>query len=115
MKEAIQYHIFKQVQDNPEITQRELAAKTGLSLGKTNYCLQALINKGLIKATNFKNSKRKSAYLYKLTPKGLEEKARVTCRFLKRKQQEYEELKAELEELRTECEEVPEKDMSSKC
>jgi len=108
MQEAIQYHIFKQVQDNPEITQRELAAKTGLSLGKVNYCLKALVDKGFIKAVNFKNSKRKSAYLYKLTPRGLEEKARVTVRFLRRKQQEYEEMKVQLEELEREAAELQE-------
>ena len=108
MKEAIQYHIFKQVQDNPEITQRELAAKTGLSLGKVNYCLKALVDKGFIKAVNFKNSKKKSAYLYKLTPRGIEEKARVTVRFLRRKQREYEELKAEIEELEREAAELHE-------
>ncbi|WP_084591188.1 MarR family EPS-associated transcriptional regulator [Desulfonatronovibrio magnus] len=102
MKEAIQYHIFKQVQDNPEITQRELAAKTGISLGKVNYCLQALVNKGFIKATNFKNSKKKSAYLYKLTPQGLEEKAKLTVRFLKYKMDEYDRIKAEIEELKKE-------------
>jgi len=61
------------------------------------------VDKGCVKAINFKNSRKKSAYLYKLTPQGLEEKARVTVRFLRRKQREYEELKAELEELRTEC------------
>jgi len=108
MQEAIQYHIFKQVQDNPEITQRELAGKTGMSLGKVNYCLRALVDKGCVKAINFKNSRKKSAYLYKLTPQGLEEKARVTCRFLKRKQQEYEELKAEIEELEREAAELQE-------
>ena len=64
MKEAIQYHIFKQIQDNPEITQRELAVKAGTSLGKVNYCLKALMDKGLIKAINFKNSRSKAAYLY---------------------------------------------------
>ena len=103
MNESIHYHILKQIQDNPEITQRELAGKTGMSLGKVNYCLRALVDKGCVKAINFKNSRKKSAYLYKLTPQGLEEKARVTVRFLRRKQREYEELKAELEELRTEC------------
>ena len=102
MKEAIQYHIFKQIQDNPEVTQRELAIKAGASLGKVNYCLKALMGKGLIKAINFKNSRRKSAYLYKLTPKGLDEKAKLTVRFLKYKMQEYDRIKAEIEELKKE-------------
>ena len=106
MKEAIQYHIFKQIQDNPEITQRELAVKAGTSLGKVNYCLKALMDKGLIKAINFKNSRRKSAYLYKLTPSGLEEKAKITVRFLKYKMAEYDRIKAEIEELRTECDDL---------
>ena len=106
MNESIHYHILKQVQDNPEITQRELADKAGVSLGKVNYCLKALMDKGFIKAVNFKNAKRKSAYLYKLTPKGIEEKARVTYRFLRRKQQEYEDLKAEIEELEREAGEL---------
>ncbi len=106
MNESIHYHILKQIQDNPEITQRELADKAGVSLGKANYCLKALMDKGYIKAVNFKNAKRKSAYLYKLTPSGLKEKARVTVRFLKRKQQEYEEIKTQLEELEREAAEL---------
>ncbi|MGM0681878.1 MAG: MarR family EPS-associated transcriptional regulator [Thermodesulfobacteriota bacterium] len=96
------YHILKQIQDNPRITQRELAKKAGISLGRTNYCLRALIDKGLVKATNFKSSPKKAAYLYKLTPKGIEEKAKVTYRFLRRKMEEYERLKTEIEELRQE-------------
>ncbi|MCF8112200.1 MAG: MarR family EPS-associated transcriptional regulator [Desulfobacteraceae bacterium] len=105
MHESVKYHILKHIQDNPEITQRELARKTGFSLGKINYCLRALIDKGLIKAENFRLSSRKTRYLYILTPRGLEEKARVTSRFLKKKLQEYEKLKAEIEELRAEAEE----------
>ncbi len=103
MNESVHYHILKHIQDNPQTNQRELAVKAGVSLGKVNYCLKALVNKGFIKAENFKNAKRKSAYLYKLTPSGLEEKARVTVRFLKRKEREYDRIKAEIEELRTEC------------
>ena len=103
MKESMQYHIFKQIQDNPEVTQRELASKAGVSVGKANYCLKALMDKGLIKVTNFKNSRSKAAYLYKLTPQGIEEKAKLTVRFLKYKMAEYDRIKAEIEELRTEC------------
>ncbi len=102
MNESIHYHILKEIQDNPEITQRELADKAGVSLGKANYCLKALMDKGYIKAVNFKNAKRKSAYLYKLTPSGLKEKARVTVRFLNRKEREYDRIKVEIEDLRTE-------------
>ena len=103
MNESIQYHILKQIQDNPEITQRELASKAGVSVGKVNYCLKALMDKGLIKAINFKNSRSKAAYLYKLTPKGIEEKAKHTVRFLKYKMAEYDRIKAEIEELRQEA------------
>ena len=71
-----------------------------LSLGKVNFCLQALISKGWIKATNFKNSKKKSAYMYLLTPRGIEERARVAARFLKFKMQEYEALRGEIEAIR---------------
>ncbi len=106
MNDSIHYYILKQIQDNPETTQRELAGRTGMSLGKVNYCLKALVDKGFIKAVNFKNSKKKAAYLYKLTPSGLEEKAKVTVRFLRRKEKEYDRLKTEIEELRTECSEL---------
>ncbi len=103
MNESIHYHILKNIQDNPEITQRELAMKAGISLGKVNYCLKALMDKGWIKAVNFKNSRSKAAYLYKLTPQGIEEKAGVTVRFLKRKMLEYDRIKAEIEELKKEA------------
>ncbi len=106
MNESIRYHVLKQIQDNPEITQRELAGITGVSLGKLNYCLKALVDKGYIKAVNFKNSRQKSAYLYMLTPRGIEEKALVTGRFLQRKMAEYDRLKIEIEELRVECDQL---------
>lgn len=93
------YKIVKLIEDNPEVSQRELAKKLGISLGKANYCLNALIEKGALKASNFRNSKNKKAYVYKLTPLGIEEKAAVTMRFLKRKMQEYEAIKTELEQL----------------
>ena len=99
MQEDTRYYLLKHIHDNPNISQRELAAKAGISLGKTNYCLRALIEKGLIKADNFRKNSNKAGYLYVLTPKGIEEKARVTFRFWKRKQKEYERLKAELEVL----------------
>jgi MarR family transcriptional regulator, temperature-dependent positive regulator of motility len=73
-----------------------------VSLGKTNYCLRSLIEKGWIKASNFKNSKKKMAYVYLLTPRGIEEKAGMTLRFLRRKMSEYEALKMEIDELKTE-------------
>jgi len=94
--------LLRRLEENPDVTQRELARELGISLGKANYCLKALINKGLIKAKNFKNSANKRAYLYILTPKGIEAKARISVRFLQRKVEEYETLKMEIEQLRTE-------------
>ena len=88
--------VLRHLAENPKVTQRELAEELGISLGKTNYCLKALINKGMVKANNFKNNANKRAYLYVLTPKGLETKARISVRFLKRKMEEYDELKREL-------------------
>lgn len=106
LDEATHYRLLKLLQDNPELTQRELAEAAGISLGKVNYCLKALIGKGLIKAANFRNNPNKKAYAYLLTPKGIEEKARITLRFLQRKQQEYEAIKQELAELQQEAREL---------
>ena len=100
LSDEYRYKIFKLVETNPEISQRELARELGVSLGKANYCLKALMEKGLLKASNFRNSNNKLAYAYKLTPKGIEDKASVTVRFLKRKMQEYEALQQEIEQLR---------------
>ena len=100
--EGTHYRLLKLLQENPELTQRELAQSMGVSLGKTNYCLKALVEKGLIKAANFKNNPNKKQYAYLLTPKGIEEKARITLRFLKRKQQEYEVIQREIAALREE-------------
>jgi EPS-associated MarR family transcriptional regulator len=94
--------VLQHLQANPTLTQRELAEKLGLSLGKTNYCIKALIGKGFIKAKNFTNSANKRAYLYILTPTGIEAKAKISVRFLQRKMEEYEALKQEIEQLKTE-------------
>ena len=94
--------VLRHLEDNPDVTQRELAVALGISLGKTNYCLKALINKGLIKAKNFKNNDNKRSYLYILTPKGIETKTKISIKFLKRKIQEYEALSQEIEQLKTE-------------
>lgn len=102
MSEDIHLKLLKILQDEPEITQRELAAQMGISLGKVNYCLKALADKGWIKARNFKNNNHKAAYAYLLTPHGIEEKSRITVEFLKRKVAEYEALKKEIEQLRNE-------------
>ena len=102
MTDEIHFRVLRIIETNPEITQRELANELGVSLGKINYCLKALIEKGWIKANNFKNNKNKLAYLYILTPKGIEQKASITAQFLKRKISEYEELKLEIERLKHE-------------
>ena len=102
MQDEVRYKLLKILDYNPEATQRELAQELGVSVGKINYCMTALIEKGLIKANNFKNNKNKRAYAYLLTPRGIEEKARITVRFLKRKMDEYEVLKQEIEQLRRE-------------
>ena len=106
LTEENRYQLLKLLEQNPSLNQRELAKAMGLSLGKTNYCLNALIEKGLVKAANFKRSKTKINYAYFLTPKGLDEKARVTVQFLKRKQEEYEALVKELEELQREAAQI---------
>ena len=94
--------VLRLLEVNPKMNQRDLAAALGVSLGKTNFCLQALVAKGLLKMQNFQSNKRKLAYAYLLTPAGLLEKAALTSRFLKRKTREYELLKAEIETLRRE-------------
>lgn len=94
--------ILRILEEYPEISQRELAQELGISLGKLNYCLRALIEKGLVKANNFKNSRNKKAYMYLLTRRGITEKARATARFLERKVAEYEALQREIELLQRE-------------
>lgn len=102
LTDELRYHLLKKLEKKPDLTQRELADSLGISVGKTNYCINALINKGWIKARNFRNSQNKLSYVYLLTKKGLEEKTRVTIRFLKYKQCEYDELVREIELLRKE-------------
>ncbi len=86
------------------MTQRELASELDVSLGKVNYCLKAMVEKGWIKVQNFKKSNKKLAYLYLLTPKGIEQKAYITVNFLKRKITEYETLEKEIKDLKAEIE-----------
>jgi EPS-associated MarR family transcriptional regulator len=100
LTDEYRYKILKILEANPEISQRNLARALGVSLGRTNFCLKALIERGLLKATNFRNSSNKLAYMYLLTPKGIEEKSVITAQFLKIKMQEYANLEAEIEELR---------------
>jgi EPS-associated MarR family transcriptional regulator len=82
--------LMRALEDNPRLSQRELAEQVGVSLGKTNYCLRALIEKGHVKAGNFKSNPKKTQYMYQLTPQGLAAKAQITARFLKRKLEEHE-------------------------
>jgi EPS-associated MarR family transcriptional regulator len=97
------FRVLRLLEGNPQMNQRDLAAAAGVSLGKTNYCINALLEKGLIKVQNFKSSKRKLAYAYMITPAGIAEKAALTQRFLTRKMEEYDALKAEIEQLKQEA------------
>ena len=96
--------VLRLLQDNPALSQLELARALGISLCKTNYCMRALLDKGLIKMQNFKNSDNKLAYAYLLTPAGVAAKIDLTRRFLHAKRQEYEVLRREIEELQQEVE-----------
>jgi len=102
LTDEYRYKVLKLLAENPHMSQRDLARELGISLGKVNYCIQALIEKGMVKAGNFKNSQNKQAYAYLLTPKGIEDRAKVTARFLNRKLAEYEALQTEIENLRRE-------------
>jgi EPS-associated MarR family transcriptional regulator len=100
LQEDTYFRVMRLLQDNPDLTQRELAQKLGVSVGGLHYCLKALMEKGLVKMQNFQQSKNKFGYVYVLTPSGLAEKAALTNRFLKRKIEEYDALKAEIEDLK---------------
>ena len=103
LSDEYRYKLLKHLEANPEISQRELAGELGISLGRVNFCIQALVEKGLVKANNFRNSKNKKGYAYLLTPSGIEEKAQITMQFLKIKISEHEELKKEIKNLREEA------------
>ncbi len=104
MHEESHLKVLRLIESNPRMSQRDLAVAMGVSLGKTNYCIKALLDKGFIKMQNFRNSQNKRAYVYLLTPAGVEEKASIAVRFLKYKVQEYERLRAEILELQREAE-----------
>ena len=104
LTDEYRYRILKLLEADPQASQRRIADELGISLGRVNYCLQALVRKGLVKVDNFRNNANKRAYMYLLTAKGIEEKTRVTLRFLKVKLSEYETLKRELEDLQREAE-----------
>jgi EPS-associated MarR family transcriptional regulator len=97
----IHFRVLHLLEEESELTQRELAQKLGISLGGVNYCLKALVNIGHIKAGNFSKNPSKSVYLYLLTPKGVAEKAKLTGSFLKRKMEEYQALKKEIDLLQS--------------
>ena len=102
LQEDTYFRVMRILQQNPDLTQRELAERLGVSVGGLNYCLKALIDKGLVKVQSFSQSKNKFGYIYILTPKGIAEKASLTGRFLRRKMAEYEALKVEIEALASE-------------
>ncbi len=101
--DSTHYGLLKTLEGNPSLSQRDLAKRLGISLGKVNFCLNALVEKGCLKVNNFRNSDNKLAYAYVLTPRGIDEKARMTVHFLRRRVQEYEQLRAEIEELKREA------------
>ena len=103
LSDEYRYKILKRLEADPEISQRELAGELGISLGRVNYCVQALIEKGLVKANNFRNSKNKKGYAYLLTPRGIEDKAKMTVEFLKIKLAEHEALTNEIKSLQQEA------------
>ena len=96
------YRLLRLLESQPHLSQRELARELGVSLGKVNYCLRALIEKGWVKAGNFRRNPDKQSYAYLLTPKGMRKKAQITVKFLQRKLEEYDRLEAEIAELRQE-------------
>ena len=103
IQEDTNFRVLRILQENPDLTQRELAEKLGVSVGGLNYCLKALMDKGWVKMQNFHQSKNKFKCVYLLTPQGVSERMALTSRFLQRKMAEYEALKAEIDSLRLEA------------
>lgn len=106
LQEDTYFRVLRMLQDNPDMTQREIAEKLGISTSGLNYCLKALIDKGWVKVQNFSQSKNKFGYIYVITPQGIAEKAVLTGRFLQRKMQEYETLRAEIEALQSDVQKL---------
>ncbi|HEX9985060.1 MAG TPA: MarR family EPS-associated transcriptional regulator [Thermoanaerobaculia bacterium] len=102
ISEEVRYRLLKFLAEHPDASQRQVARELGISLGKANYCLRALMERGLVKVRNFRNSENKSAYAYILTAQGLEEKIDVTSAFLRRKMAEYDLLREEIDRLQAE-------------
>ena len=105
-KKQNQYQILKSLEQDSLSTQRQLSNNLGVSLGKVNYCIKSLIQKGFIKVNNFRNNKNKVQYSYLLTPKGIEEKTKLTMEFLKMKTEEYDNLRREIENLKQEVKSI---------
>ena len=102
IQEDTYFRLLRLLEENPDLSQREIARQLGLSLGGLNYCLRALMHKGFVKLGNFQNSRHKFRYIYVLTPEGIAQRIAMTGRFLKRKLEEYDSLRAEIEELKRE-------------
>jgi EPS-associated MarR family transcriptional regulator len=102
LSDEVRYRLLKHLADDPHASQRDLARALGISLGKVNYCLRALIEKGLVKARSFRDSENKAAYAYVLTPRGLDEKLNATRAFLRVKMAEYDLVAAQIRELASE-------------
>jgi EPS-associated MarR family transcriptional regulator len=100
--EETRYKILSFLHDNPDISQRQLAGEMGVSVGKVNYCLKALIDVGYVKFCNFATSKKKMGYMYVLTPTGVSEKVKVTIKFLEIKQRQYDQMKKDIAKLQKE-------------
>jgi len=101
----VEYYLLREIASRSEFTQLELSRKIGVSVGKVNYVLSALVQKGIVKVENFKQSKSKKGYLYLLTPKGIKEKKAITLNFIRRKMKEYARLEQEIGKARQEIEE----------
>ena len=101
-REEVRLRVMQLIEKNPEITQRELSRRLNVSLGSVNFCIRALIERGLVKMGNFYRNRDKSSYVYILTPSGVAEKAEITRKFLKKKRQEFYNLKTEIESLESE-------------
>lgn len=105
-QEELKLRVMRVIEENPSATQREIARELNVSLGGVNYCLKALVDRGLVKLNNFAKSEHKLGYAYILTPEGVSEKAKITMSFLKRKMAEYELLHHEIEQLKSEVDKL---------
>jgi EPS-associated MarR family transcriptional regulator len=99
-------HLLREISANPRLTQRDMSSRLNMSLGKINFLIRAMIEKGILKVENFRNSDNKTAYLYLLTPVGVEQKAKITLDFLRIKTEEYKKLKDEIVRLETEAQAI---------